>query len=244
MAEMLLINPRRRRANPKRRRRNPLAAVARRRRRNPLAAVARRRRRNPMPANATVMARRRRRMNPLARRRVMSMSRRRRRNPIGMGTGMLMAAIRQAFIGGAGSVAMDLAMGQINRFLPVSLQSNPAASGIGAGDAVKAIATVMLGHFLAGPTRGLSRQMAMGALTVQSAMIMRKVLPLGSMPLGYRVPALTAYGSNTVGPNIGMGAYTSGSPLLNAYTKPNVTPLLSASRSNAMSRESKYVFAR
>jgi len=228
MAEMLLINPRRRR---KTRRANPIAK-RRVRRRNPLAAVARRRRRNPMP-----MVRRR---NPigLARRRVM-----RRRNPIGgMGTGMLMAAIREAFVGGAGSIAVDLAMGQINKFLPATLQSNPMASGIGAGDAVKAIITVTLGHLLARPTRGLSRKMAMGALTVQSANIMRKVLPLGSMPLGYASPARIVRGTNTVGPN--MGAYTQGSPLLNAYTKPNVTPLLSANRSSAMSRESKYVFAR
>jgi hypothetical protein len=49
-------------------------------------------------------------------------------------------------------------------------------------------------------------------------------------------------GTNTVGPN--MGAYTQGSPLLNAYTRPNVTPLLSANRSSAMNCESKYVFAR
>ena len=233
MAEMLLINPRRRR---KTRRANPIAKRRRvTRRRNPLAAVARRRRRNPMPAV--------RRRNPirLARRRVM-----RRRNPIGgrMGTGMLMAAIREAFIGGAGSIAVDLAMGQINKVLPTNLQSNPMASGIGAGDAVKALATVLLGHFLAGPTRGLSRKMAMGALTVQSATIMRKVLPLGTMPLGYASPARIVRGTNTVGPNMGMGAYTKGSPLLNAYTRPNVTPLLSANRSSAMSRESKYVFAR
>ena len=231
MAEMLLINPRRRR---KARRANPIAKRRRvTRRRNPLAAVARRRRRNPMP-----LVRRR---NPigLARRRVM----RRRRNPIGgMGTGMLMAAIREAFVGGAGSIAVDLAMGQINRFLPVNLQSNPMASGIGAGDAIKAIITVTLGHLLARPTRGLSRKMAMGALTVQSANLMRKVIPLGSMPLGYASPARIVRGSNTVGPN--MGAYTQGSPLLNAYTRPNVTPLLSANRSSAMSRESKYVFAR
>lgn len=231
MAEMLLINPRRRR---KARRANPIAKRRRvTRRRNPLAALARRRRRNPMP-----MVRRR---NPigLARRRVM----RRRRNPIGgMGTGMLMAAIREAFVGGAGSIAVDLAMGQINRFLPATLQSNPMASGIGAGDAIKAIITVTLGHLLARPTRGLSRKMAMGALTVQSANLMRKVIPLGSMPLGYASPARIVRGSNTVGPN--MGAYTQGSPLLNAYTRPNVTPLLSANRSSAMSRESKYVFAR
>lgn len=229
MAEMLLINPRRRR---KARRANPIAKRRRvTRRRNPLATVASRRRRNPMPAI--------RRRNPigLARRRVM-----RRRNPIGgMGTGMLMAAIREAFVGGAGAVAVDLAMGQINRFLPATLKTVPGT--IGAGDAVKAIITVTLGHLLARPTRGLSRKMALGALTVQSANIMKSFVP-GTMTMGYASPARIVRGTNTVGPNMGMGAYTKGSPLLNAYTRPNVTPLLSANRSSAMSRESKYVFAR
>jgi hypothetical protein len=228
MAEMLLINPRRRKA----RRARPAAKRRVTRRRNPLAAVARRRRRNPMPAV-------RRRRNPigLARRRVM-----RRRNPIGgMGTGMLMAAIREAFVGGAGAVAVDLAMGQINRFLPATLVTRPGQ--IGAGDAVKAIITVTLGHLLARPTRGLSRKMALGALTVQSANIMKSFIP-GTMAMGYASPARIVRGTNTVGPNMGMGAYTQGSPLLNAYTRPNVTPLLSANRSSAMSRESKYVFAR
>ena len=228
MAEMLLINPRRRR---KARRANPIAKRRRvTRRRNPLAAVARRRRRNPMPAV--------RRRNPigLARRRVM-----RRRNPIGggMGTGMIMAAIREAFVGGAGAVAVDLAMGQINKFLPATLKTVPGT--LGAGDAVKALITVTLGHLLARPTRGLSRKMALGALTVQSANIMKSFVP-GTMTRGYMSPARIVRGTNTVGPN--MGAYTRGSPLLNAYTRSNVTPLLSANRSSAMSRESKYVFAR
>lgn len=226
MAEMLLINPRRRKA----RRANPVAK-RRVRRRNPLAAVARRRRRNPMP-----LVRRARNPIGLARRRVM-----RRRNPIGgrMGYGMLMSAIREAFVGGAGSVAVDLAMGQINKFLPATLKTVPGQ--IGAGDAVKALITVTLGHLLARSTRGLSRKMALGALTVQSAQIMKSFIP-ATMAMGYASPARIVTGSNTVGPN--MGAYTSGTPLLNAYTRPNVTPLLSANRSSAMNRESKYVFAR
>ena len=229
MAEMLLINPRRRRKT----RRAAATTTTRRRRR-----VASRRRRNPMPAIARpVFSRRRRRMaNPVARRRVM----RRRRNPIGgrMGTGMLMSAIREAFVGGAGSVAVDLAMGQINKFLPATLKTVPGT--VGAGDAVKAIITVMLGHFLSRPTRGLSRKMALGALTVQSANIIRSFVP-ATMAMGYASPARIVPGVNTVGPN--MGAYTGGTPLLNAYTKPNVTPLLSANRSSAMSRERSYVFS-
>lgn len=230
MAEMLLINPRRRRKT-----RRAAATTTRRRR-------VTRRRRNPMPAVARpLFARRRRtarRANPIARMRRRTM---RRRNPIGgrMGTGMIMAAIREAFVGGAGAVAVDLAMGQINRYLPASLKTVPGT--VGAGDAVKALITVTLGHLLARPTRGLSRKMALGALTVQSANIMKSFVP-ATMAMGYASPARIVRGVNTVGPN--MGAYTQGSPLLNAYTRSNVTPLLSANRSSAMSRESKYVFAR
>lgn len=216
MAQMLLINPRRRKAA---RKANP---VARRRkmtrRRNPVAALAKRRtmrrRRNPIAA--------------VARRRVM----RRRRNPIG--GGMLMTAIREAFIGGAGSVAVDVIQGYINKVLPANLQSVPGKVGI--GDAVKAVTTVMLGHYLAGPTRGLSRKMAMGALTVQAAGIVKQFVPTG-MTMGYYVPGAVSQGSNRVSPinRQGMGAYTKGTPLLSAYTS-GQSPLLNRAM-NARMRE-------
>lgn len=217
MAQMLLINPRRRKAT---RKANP---VARRRkmtrRKNPVAALAKRRtmrRRNPIAA--------------VARRRVM----RRRRNPIGMGGGMLMTAIREAFIGGAGSVAVDVVQGYINKVLPANLQAVPGKVGI--GDAVKAVTTVMLGHFLAGPTRGLSRKMAMGALTVQAAGIVKQFVPAG-MTMGYYVPGAVTQGSQRVSPinRAGMGAYTKGTPLLSAYTS-GQSPLLNRAM-NARQRE-------
>lgn len=218
MAQMLLINPRRRKAT---RKANP---VARRRkmtrRRNPVAALAKRRtmrrRRNPIAA--------------VARRRVM----RRRRNPIGMGGGMLMTAIREAFIGGAGSVAVDVIQGYINKVLPANLQAVPGKVGV--GDAVKAVTTVALGHFLAGPTRGLSRKMAAGALTVQAANIMKQFVPAG-MTMGYYVPGAISQGSQRISPinRAGMGAYTRGTPLLSAYTS-GQSPLLNRAMS-ARARE-------
>lgn len=222
MAEMLLINPRRRKtrraATPKRRR------------------VAAKRRRNPMP---TVAARRVRRMNPLAKRRVM----RRRRNPIGgrMGAAMLMSAIRSAFVGGAGSVGVDLLMGQLNKMgiIPATLRVTPGK--VGAGDAVKALITVAAGHLLSRPTRGLSRKMAEGALTVQAANIIKGFVPT-TMTMGYFSPANVVQGNATVGN--GLGAYTKGTPLLNAYMKPGPTALLSraGSRQSAFSREGAYAF--
>ncbi len=216
MAQMLLINPRRRKAT---RKANP---VARRRkmtrRKNPVAALAKRRtmrRRNPIAA--------------VARRRVM-----RRRNPIGMGSGMLMTAIREAFIGGAGSVAVDVIQGYINKVLPANLQAVPGKVGV--GDAVKAVTTVMLGHYLSGATRGLSRKMAMGALTVQAAGIVKQFVPAG-MTMGYYVPGAVSQGSQRVSPinRAGMGAYTKGTPLLSAYTS-GQSPLLNRAMS-ARARE-------
>ena len=217
MAEMLLINPKKRRRNPaaKRRvvrRKNPVTAMVR-RRRNPLAAM--RRRRNPLAAA---------RRNPLARMRA------RRRNPIGGAMmGNYMTQIREAVIGGAGALGMDLVYGQINSFLPAALKRVPGS--IGAGDAVKAVITVALGGLLSKPTRGLSDKAARASLTIQAYDIMKSFVP-GGMTIGYASPALIAQGTNRVGPiRRGMNAYTNGTPLLNAYMSPGKTALLSGARS-------------
>jgi len=225
MAEMLLINPRRRtrrkakRAAPARRRRNPLAlarVMPRRRRRNPIAAVARRRRRNPIGA---------------MRRRVM-----RRRNPAMLGG--YMGAIREALMDGFGAVAIDYAYSMIAKAIPGTagtfLQPNPTS--VGTADAVKAVLTVVLGNALNGVTRGFSRKAAKASLTVQSYQIMKKVLPTqissNLSGLGYMSPAMIASGGNTrIGPIRGqMGAYlpSGATPLLSAYTASgSASPLLS-----------------
>ena len=217
MAEMLLINPRKRgtrKATKRRvvRRKNPVTAMVR-RRRNPLAAM--RRRRNPLAAA---------RRNPLARMRA------RRRNPIGGAMmGNYMTQIREAVIGGAGALGMDLVYGQINSFLPAALKRVPGS--IGAGDAVKAVITVALGGLLSKPTRGLSDKAARASLTIQAYDIMKSFVP-GGMTIGYASPALIAQGTNRVGPiRRGMNAYTNGTPLLNAYMSPGKTALLSGARS-------------
>jgi len=209
MAEMLLINPRKRgtrRASKRRvvRRKNPVTAMVR-RKRNPLAAM--RRRRNPMAA----------------------MVRRRRRNPIGGAMmGNYMTQIREAVLGGAGALGMDLVYGQINSFLPTALKRVPGS--IGAGDAVKAVVTVALGGLLSKATRGFSDKAAKASLTIQAYDIMKSFVP-ATMTIGYASPALIAQGTNRVSPiRRGMNAYTNGTPLLNAYTAPGRTPLLSGAR--------------
>ena len=217
MAEMLLINPKTR-GRRKARRSNPIGArKARRasaRRRNPIAAVARyARRRNPIG---------------LMKRRVM----RRRRNPIGMPSmGGVVGMIREGLMSGVGAVAFGVVHGQIQKFLPATLRVVPGK--IGAGDAVKALITVVLGQALSGVTRGYSKKAAAASLTVQMHDLVKgfvpAALPLGG--LGYASPAGIAMGTNRVGPiRRGMNAYTNGTPLLSAYTSGG-TQLLNGARS-------------
>jgi len=194
MAEMLLINPR---SRPGRKTRKAKRTKAR--RSNPIAAMSRRVRRNPVRA---------------IKRRVMS---RRRKNPIGMaGLTGYMTSIREALMGGVGAVAFDIVHGQVKRFLPAALQVTPGK--VGAGDAVRAIITVFVGHALNGVTRGFSKKAAMASLTVQAHDLLKGFVP-AALPLGYASPAMIAQGTNRVGP-IRQG--------MNAYTKPGATPLLSA----------------
>jgi len=216
MAEMLLINPRkRRRAAPKKRR----AATTRRRRRNPVTVIA------AAPTRRRVV--RRRRSNPIGSvRRVM---RRRRRNPIGLGSGgSIMNMLKAAAVGGAGAIAVDLAMGQIAKFLPVSMAKVPGK--VGTYELAKIAVTIALGKFLSRPTRGLSQKMAAGSLTVQAHQLLSSVVPVGTMPLGYYSPAAIANASMRTGPNR-VGRYTAPgqTPLLNGvsrYTAPGASPLL------------------
>jgi len=236
MAEMLLINPRRRRkakrAAPARRRRsNPLAlarVTRRRRRRNPIAAVARRRR-NPIG---------------MMKRRVM-----RRRNPAMLGG--YMGAIREALMDGFGAVAIDYAYSMIAKAIPGSTGQmlTPNPTSVGAADAVKAVLTVVLGNALNGVTRGFSRKAAKASLTVQSYQIMKKVLPStissNLSGLGYMTPAVVTSGGNTrIGPIRGqMGMYTApgATPLLSAYTASgSASPLLSGSTARMREGTSSY----
>ncbi len=209
MAEMLLINPRKRTA--KRR----------------AGTTAKRRVHAKRKVHATSHIKRRR--NPIAamRRRVI-----RRRNPIAMGGGY-MTAIREALMGGAGALAMDVVFGQVNKFLPATMQTN--ATTVGAGDAVKAVITVFIGQALNKATRGFSKKAAQASLTVQAHAILTKTIGpsiSATLPLGYASPAVVASGTNRVGPiRKGVNAYTGGTPLLSAYNKPGSTPLLSGARS-------------
>lgn len=215
MSQLLLLNPRRRRKA----RKAPATKRVRRstRRRNPIANLG---------AHSPVRRVRRKRTTHHARRR---------RNPIGgnmRGAGAsIVAMLKAAAIGGAGAITMDVVMGQVNGYLPDSLKSKP--NEVGVGDAVKAAITVALGQVLAKPTRGLSRQMALGALIVQARDVMSGIIP-STMALGYASPARLIRGSSRIGPmarpavpHSGIAQYQhGGSPLLSQYQHGG-SPLLS-----------------
>ena len=198
MAEMLLINPRRRAKSGTKKRRVHA------RRKNPIAAV-----KHP-----------KRRRNPIGLARV----HRRRRNPISMGGSGLMKEIQEAFIGGAGAVAIDVLMGQLKGYLPVSLQRTPGTLGI--GDAVKMAITIAVGQALNKPTKGLSRKLATGALIVQSRDILASFVP-ASMSLGFMSPAGVINGSHRVGPLMQrVGAYANTNVPSSSMFGPNKSPLI------------------
>lgn len=238
MAEMLLINPRRRKARKARkapsaaqRRARAAFAAASRRRRNPVAAAPKRRvsrRRNPISAS-------------------IKRATRRRRNPISLGGGSAsyMGMIKAAVVQGAGAVAVDVAFGQINKFLPASMIKIPGTVGV--GDAVKAVLTVALGKALNKATRGLSMKAAQGSLTVQARDLIASFVP-ASMPLGYYASGKVVQGNSRVGPNVraGMGQYLppGQTAMLNRYVTPGQTALLNGSgmQRSALVREGVSTF--
>lgn len=219
--QLLLINPRKRRArkaNPARRR-AVRAANPRRRRRT---AVARR----PNPVGMFLNPRRRRR-NPsrAIHRRVMR--RGRRRNPIA--SGLIEGMFKDAAIGAVGSLGVDMIMGQVQPQLPATMQTGYAYV------LLKAAATVALGIFgkkFAGPVAITAAQ---GALTTQLAVALydsvsgsvttdtpaslsglagpRKVRRSGQR-MGYYTPAMQvpgSRGSNNHVPQIrSLGMYLNG----------------------------------
>lgn len=212
MAELLLINPRKRGARKARKAKRATSK----RKHNPVSFRAVTRRAKP-------------KANPARRRR----GARRRRNPIAVHgiVSSLVPMLRDAAIGAAGSVAVDMAMGYVKPYLPAMLQPTPGK--VGAYDALKAVVTVALCKALSRPTRGMSVKAAQGALTVQMDRAVRSILPATvQSQLAYSTAGLVTQGVARVRPNT-MAAYTAPgkTPLLNAYTRPgSASPLLSSAR--------------
>lgn len=191
MGQLMLINPRKRRATKKRKiRRNPAAKAA------------------PRVAAKSNPIRRRRRPAVAAYR---SIRRRARRNP----DGRLMGQIMNAAVGGAGAVAVDVIQGYLP--LPTALRTGymPYVVKAGLGFALGAFGRDILGQNAARMGAGAMTVALYGALKQLTA----GVLPGASVASGATVAGL-GYGSPTpvlgeylTGPGSrmnGLGAYITG----------------------------------
>lgn len=190
MAEILLVNPRRRKRRKTRVRRRKSRATRRRRRSRAVAAP--RRRRN------------------MSHRRV---SRRRRSNPSMRGIlGRIQPAVKAGLVGAAGGLGLSVALGYLSSKLPAQLQS-----GYG-NTAVRVLGAILVGVLGDKVLRGKGSALATGAMTVVAYTELQKLMaaqfpsvPLGDYlsfapVVGYDYPQGTEMGEY-VDSGAGMGMY-------------------------------------
>ena len=195
--QLLLINPRKRRASGKRRTAAQRAATAR------LVAFNKAKRHGGRKRNPVVARRAKRRAsyaaNP-AKRRVHHV--RRRRNPSSLGSslrltaGGITAVAKNAALAAGGAVAVDYAYGYVRGYLPVSMQTPADASGAVnplyfAGKGLFAVALgVVAGKYLRMGSKAAA--MANGSVIVTAYSLLRGLLPASiAGQLGYYAPAQT-----------------------------------------------------
>lgn len=182
MAELLLVNPRKRRktraSNPRKRRR---ARTSNPRRRRHVARRANPRRRRHVARRANPHYRRRHRRNPSFR---------------GISSGIA-PTLKAGAIGAAGALGLDLLWGYGAKYLPASLATGMAAS------AAKLLGSVLIGVIGNKLLRGKGQAMAVGAATVAIHEIAKAQLAsaMPSLPLGLYTPmgAYLGVGTNAMG---------------------------------------------
>jgi hypothetical protein len=204
MAEILLVNPRRRRkakSSTKSRRRRSAPKAARRRRRRTAVVGVRRRRRSVA------------RLSNPRRRRSLTARFRRRRNPSLRGiTSGAIPTLKAGLLGAGGAIGLDLLWGQTSKFMPASIAGSALAQY--AAKLVGALIIGVIGNKFLG---GRGRDMAVGAATVvlHDALKAQIQATLPSVPLGeYLTYAPTVGVMNRAGRilSTGMGEYLSGLP--------------------------------
>jgi len=190
MAELMLVNPaRRKRTTSRKKRRTPAQVAATKR----LVAANKRRARKP----AT-----RRRKTPVRRTASRTPTRRRtyKRNPVMRSRGLMKRVINEQLIPAAteasGAIALDVLFGYLGRFVPAQLQGGMM------GHATKVVAAIGMGAVAANfMTNKTATTLARGAITVSIHDAMKETISnmAPQIPLGYYSPAYVTPG---------MGYYT------------------------------------
>lgn len=212
MAELLLVNPRRRRKkNASRRRKRHVA----RKRHRAVKANPRRRHRRPAFMKANPRRRRARRSNPHRRTR-----HRRRSNPSLRGiTGAIMPTVKSGAIGALGGLGLDLLWGKTSQYLPASVASSAPLQY-----AVKLLGAVLVGFVGNYALKGKGRDLAVGAATI----VLHDALKA----------TLQAQAPATFGPGgtLGLGLYLNGAaPIVGTASLP-FTPVYSNQNTSTMGR--------
>lgn len=194
MSNLLLIHP-----NPRKKRRSAAqkAATAK------MLAANRAKRRGRRSATATVSATPKRKYRRSVIRRAKSATRRysRRAGAMlrGFSTGGIVPMVKNAGIGAAGAIGVDIAYGAASKFLPDSVKSPMAADGgmnyaYYAAKGALAIGVGMIAGKVVSPS--IASKMAEGSLTVTLHDAMKAMIPADSVPMGYASSARIARGGN------------------------------------------------
>lgn len=219
MPQLMIVNPRRRKAKRKTRSPAQRAATARmlaanRARRNP---APKRRRPKARAASVAVATRRYRRKSASgsvkryvrrARARASTMGK-----SLGFSLPKIQHAVTQAAIAGAGAVAVDVLMGQAVKFLPATWATRYSADGTVnwayyASKSAVAIGMAVAGaKFLPGKAKSAANTMALGSLTVMTYELMRGMIPADMLTLGFMSPGRVVGGSDNV---TSLGKYLEG----------------------------------
>lgn len=132
---------------------------------------------------------------------------------VGFSLPSIQSNMKTALIGAGGAVAVDVLMGQANKFLPADWQSRLDSSGsvnwkYYVAKGALAIGLGVAGARYGGRYRGAILTMAQGSLMVQAYELLREVIPQDFLPLGYYTSGnVTMPGMPGGGVNVGMGKY-------------------------------------
>lgn len=117
----------------------------------------------------------------------------------GFNTGGIVPMVKNAGIGAAGAIGVDIAYGAASKFLPDSVKSPMAADGgmnyaYYAAKGALAIGVGMIAGKVVSPS--IASKMAEGSLTVTLHDAMKALIPADSVPMGYASSARIARGGN------------------------------------------------
>jgi hypothetical protein len=153
---------------------------------------------------------------------------------LGFSLPAISSAAKSAAIGAGGAVAVDVLMGQANKFLPADWQSRYDSAGAlnwkyYVVKGALAIGLGVAGARFGGKFRAPILTMAHGSLLVQAYEIMREVIPSDILPLGYYTNGAVQM-PGTPGTVVNMGKYLPRATVMQGMRGLRRAPMISRGR--------------